>query len=112
MISCSRTFILDVNDITQFSLVDFLQVFDNEPRSDVHGRLVRGQGDAAIIGWNGEPAAAPIAASLRGHGIGVGRDPQQEDQYRRLHAEPLCSTAECGFYWEFRQMHGCTYDDE
>ena len=79
-ISYSLTIILNVDDVTQFSLVDFLQVFDNEPRGDVHGRLLRGQGDAAVIGWNVEPATTPISASLCGHGIGRGRDPQQEYQ--------------------------------
>ena len=68
--------LLYVNDVTQFGLVHFLQVFDNEPRSYVHG--LRGQGNAAIIMGNVEPAAALIAAGLCGHGTGGCYPKQQE----------------------------------
>ena len=81
--------LLYVNDVTQFGLVHFLQVFDNEPRSYLHRRRFfiailhchRGQGDAAIIRGNVEPAATLIAAGLCGHGTGE-CDPKQQEHRR------------------------------
>ena len=73
--------LLYVNNVTQFGLVHFLQVFDHEPRGYVHRRLDCNlwQGDAAIIIRDFEPAATLSAATLCGHGID-GHDPKQYER--------------------------------